>query len=116
MSLLDRSVPRLEKAIERYVRRDAQRWTDPGPKFTVRELMDSLLRRGMSEQNAHRVFFDLIAALEPEPCHMTHCKHYGGAGAPMNCGVGRMPGRCTILRDFRMRQDARAAKANGSAT
>ena len=114
MSLLNLSAPRLEKAIERYVRANSRRWTDPGPKFTVRELMDTLERRGMSERDVHSLFFKIIDALEPDQCPMTHCDLYGGAGAPMNCGDGSIPGRCTTLRDFRVRQAAKAAKAESA--
>lgn len=112
MSLLDLSMPRLEKAVAKYVKAASRRWSDPGPKFTVRELMDTLLRRGMSERDVHAMFGKITAALEPTNCYMTHCKDYGGAGAPCNCRLERVPGRCQVLKDFRQRKVEReAAKA-----
>lgn len=112
MSLLDLSAPRLEKAIQRYVKESKarKRWRDEGPQFTVLELLDALLRRGMSERDVHSLFNGITAKLEPQGCEMTHCKNFGGSGAPMNCCLERMPSRCSILKEYRLRKIEREAK------
>lgn len=73
----------------------------------------------MGDQDLHRIFCEMITALEPPPCYMTHCASFGGSGAPMNCGAGKVPGQCTILRDYKLRKVDReikaAAKVNASA-
>lgn len=103
-SLLRLSTPRLEKAI-------ARAKVGNGTAFTVRDLRAALERRGMSDRDMHSLFFAVIKALEPPSCYMTHCKHFGGSGAPMNCGLERMPGRCTILKEFKQRKADKEAKS-----
>ena len=76
----------------------------------------ALERRGMSDRDMHSLFFDVIKVLEPPSCYMTHCKHFGGSGAPMNCGAERVPGRCSILKEFKQRKAAKEkAKAETEA-
>ena len=111
-TLLRLSTPRLEKAVVRafkvlvYPALSAETH-----RFTVRELRSALERRGMSDRDIHDLFFRIIDVLEPPSCPMTHCKNFGGAGAPMNCSLERVPGRCTDLKAFRQRQKEREKKA-----
>jgi hypothetical protein len=108
-TLLRLSTPRLEKAI-------ARAKVGNGTTFTVRDLRAALERRGMSDRDMHSLFFDVIKVLEPPSCYMTHCKHFGGSGAPMNCGAERVPGRCSILKEFKQRKAAKEkAKAETEA-
>lgn len=107
-TLLRLSTPRLEKAVARSVKRDP--WSGDEQRFSVRELRQALERRGMSDRDIHSLFFNIIGVLEPPACPMSHCKNYGGCGAPMNCSLERIPGRCTILKEFKQRQDAKAEK------
>lgn len=100
-TLLRLSTPRLKKAIERNGLKDGQ--------ISVDDLRCTLERRGMSDQAMHGLFFALINVLEPPQCPMSHCKHYGGSGAPMNCNLERTPGRCSILKDFRKRREQKRA-------
>lgn len=107
-TLLRLSTPRLEKAI-------ARAKVGNGTTFTVRDLRAALERRGMSDRDMHSLFFDVIKVLEPPPCYMTHCKHFGGTGTPMNCGLDRVPGRCAILKEFKQRKAAKEkAKAEAA--
>jgi len=106
-SLLRLSTPRLEKAVVRAVRTSIYA---EGKKFTVRELLEALIRRGMSDRDIHSLFFSIIDVLEPPSCPMSHCKYFGGAGAPMNCKQERIPGRCTILREYKQRKKDKASK------
>ena len=107
-TLLRLSTPRLEKAVARAVKRDP--WSGDEQRFSVRELRQALERRGMSDRDIHSLFFNIISVLEPPACPMSHCKHYGGCGAPMNCSLERVPGRCTILKEFKQRQASKAEK------
>lgn len=107
-TLLRLSTPRLEKAVARAVKRC--HWGDSEQRFSVRELRQALERRGMSDRDIHSLFFKIIDVLEPPACPMSHCKHYGGCGAPMNCSLERVPGRCTILKEFKRRKEEKAAK------
>lgn len=107
-TLLRLSTPRLEKAVARAVKRDP--WSNDEQRFSVRELREALERRGMSDRDIHSLFWKMIAAFEPPACPMTHCKHYGCSSAPMNCSLERVPGRCTILKEFKQRQAAKAEK------
>lgn len=107
-TLLRLSTPRLEKAVARAVKHDP--WSSDDQRFSVRELRQALERRGMSDRDIHRLFFNIIGVLEPLACPMSHCKHYGGSGAPMNCSLERTPSRCTILKEFKQRQAAKAEK------
>jgi hypothetical protein len=109
-SLLRLSVPRLEKAMLRAVKRD--RWSEE-ERFSVRELCKALVRRGMSERNIHNLFGEITDVLEPPSCWMTHCKDFGGSGAPMNCALERVPGRCSIYKAYKQRK---ADKAKATAT
>lgn len=114
-TLLRLSTPRLEKAVARAVKRD--HWSSDEQRFSVRELRQALERRGMSDRDIHSLFFNIIGVLEPPSCPMSHCKHYGGCGAPMNCSLERVPGRCTILKEFKQRHAAKAEKkAQAAAT
>lgn len=107
-TLLRLSTPRLEKAVARSIKRDP--WGSNEQRFSVRELRQALERRGMSDRDIHSLFFNIIGVLEPPACPMSHCKNYGGCGAPMNCSLERVPGRCTILKEFKQRQAAKAEK------
>lgn len=100
-TLLRLSAPRLRKALERNKLTDGR--------ISVSELRSTLTRRGMSDRDMHTLFSQIIGVLEPAPCHMSHCKNFGGAGAPMNCRLERTPGRCSILKDFKERKAAKAA-------
>lgn len=102
-TLLRLSTPRLEKAVERSGMKDGS--------ISIRELRRTLERRGMSDRDIHSLFFNIIDVLEPPACPMSHCKHYGGSGAPMNCSLERVPGRCSILKEYKQRKAAKAAKA-----
>lgn len=108
-TLLQLSTPRLEKAVARTVKR-FHRSSDE-QRFSVRDLREALERRGMPDRDIHGLFFKIINALEPPSCPMSHCKHYGGCGAPMNCGLERVPGRCSILKEYKQRKAGKAAKA-----
>lgn len=77
----------------------------------TRDLMRTLQRRGMPDRELNEIVGQMIRVLEPPACPMTHCKHYGHAPAPMNCGDGRIPGRCGILRAYKKRRAAREAAA-----
>lgn len=103
MSPLLLSVKRLKKAIDR-----AGMLEDS---LSVDVLCRVLKRRGMSERKIHALFFEIIRALEPPSCYMSHCRHFGGVGAPMNCGLERVPGRCSILREYKQRAEKRGAKS-----
>lgn len=105
-TLLRLSTPRLEKAVARAGMTDGS--------ISIRELRRVLERRGMSEQKMHSLFFTIINVLEPPSCFMTHCKHYGGSGYPMNCGLEKTPGRCKILKDFRDRKADKVKKAEAA--
>lgn len=109
-TLLRLSTPRLEKAVKRAVK--ARPWgrDDDEPSFTVRELREALERRGMSDREIHSLFFNIIGALEPPGCTMSHCKAFGGAGAPMNCSLDRVPGRCSIHKEYKQRKATREAE------
>ncbi|MGQ0710881.1 MAG: hypothetical protein ACT4NV_14180 [Rhodoferax sp.] len=107
-TLLRLSTPRLEKAVARAVKHDP--WNSDEQRFSVRELRQDLERRGMSDRDIHGLFFQIIAVLEPPSCYMTHCANFGGSGAPMNCALERVPGRCSILKEFKQRQAAKAEK------
>lgn len=100
--LLRLSTPRLEKAVARSGMKDGS--------ISIIDLRRTLERRGMSDRDIHSLFFTLIDALEPPCCYMTHCKHFGGAGAPMNCGLERVPGRCSILKQYKQRVAEKAEK------
>ncbi|GEM_PF-2752557 len=106
-TLLRLSTPRLEKAVARAVKRNP--WDDNEHLFSVRDLRAALERRGMSDRDIHSLFFNIIGALEPPSCPMSHCKNHGGSGAPMNCRLERVPGRCTILKEYKQRQVDKAA-------
>ncbi|MDI3260302.1 MAG: hypothetical protein QJR02_11460 [Sinobacteraceae bacterium] len=106
-ALLRLSTPRLEKALVRA-------GVGNGSAFSVRELRAVLERRGMSDQEMHALFFQLIRVLEPPSCFMTHCKHFGGSGAPMNCSLERVPGRCSINREYKQRKASRAARSTAA--
>lgn len=102
-TLLRLSAPRLTKALERNGLKDGC--------ISVADLRRTLTKRGMSDRDMHEVFGTLTKQLEPPNCYMSHCSHFGGAGAPMNCGLERVPGKCSILRDFKARKKAKAEKA-----
>lgn len=102
-TLLRLSTPRLIKALERNGIKDGQ--------ISVYDLRKKLTQRGMSDRDMHSLFHMIIGPLEPPPCHMTHCKSFGGGGAPMNCSLERIPGKCTILKDFKVRTKGRAERA-----
>jgi hypothetical protein len=104
-TLLRLSTPRLEKALGRVLKKAPETAL-----FSVRDLRHALERRGMPDRDIHSLFCTMTAVLEPPNCHMTHCKHFGGSGSPMNCGLERVPGRCAILKDFNARKSARALK------
>lgn len=108
-SLLRLSTPRLEKAVDRAVKRD--QFCSNEQRFSVLELRKALERRGMSDRDIHNLFFKIIDALEPPSCPMSHCKTFGGVGAPMNCALERVPGRCSILKEYKQRKADKAAKA-----
>jgi len=107
-TLLRLSTPRLVKALERNGIKDGQ--------ISVYDLRKKLTKRGMSDRDMHDLFHKIIKPLEPPPCYMTHCKDYGGGGAPMNCRLERIPGKCAILRDFNVRKKERAEKAKAEKT
>lgn len=73
-----------------------------------------LEKRGITDAKLNNLVWLLITALEPPGCPMTHCKEYGHASAPMNCGAGKQPGRCSILREYKQRKKAREAGQNPS--
>lgn len=105
-TLLRLSTPRLEKAIERHGIKDGR--------ISVYDLRKILTKRGMSDRDMHGLFFKLIDVLEPPSCPMTHCKYFGGVGAPMNCSQELVPGKCKLLRDFNQRQIEREKKKSKS--
>ena len=75
--------------------------------FSADELCDVLERRGITDRRLNAVLWEVISLLEPPPCYMTHCKHYGNSTEPCNCGAGKVPGRCKINRDYKARKKAR---------
>lgn len=104
MNTLSRlSTRRLEKAVKRCGMKDGS--------ISIQELCSALGRRQMSDRDIHSLFFSLIAVFEPPSCPMTHCKHYGGTGAPMNCCLERVPGHCSILRQYKKRKAERGKKS-----
>lgn len=110
-SLLRLSVPRLEKAVDKVVKIDI--WASGDVRrFSVNELREALERRGMSERDIHSLFSKIISVFEPPSCYMSHCKHFGGGGAPMNCSLERTPGRCAILKEFKLRKVERKMAAD----
>jgi hypothetical protein len=106
--LLRLSTPRLEKAVDRSVK--VRIHDNRETRFTVRELREALERRGMSDQKIHSLFFEVINTLEPPSCYMSHCKHFGGSGASMNCRLERVPGRCSIYKEYKLRKKLREAE------
>lgn len=78
--------------------------------FSIDRLADVLDRRGITDSIMNPIVWGLIGYLEPPACWMTHCKHYGCSPAPCNCADGRIPGRCKILRDYKIRQKIKEAK------
>lgn len=101
--LLRLSTPRLEKAVERVGLKDGS--------ISVFDLRKALTKRGMSDRDMHAMFHRIITVLEPPSCYMSHCKHFGGGGSPMNCQLERVPGRCQILKEYKIRKADREAKA-----
>lgn len=76
-------------------------------KLNLDDLAEVLERRGMTDDKLNKMVWTLIACLEPPSCTMTHCKSYGHSGATCNCAAGRIPGRCKIFRDYKVRQGLR---------
>lgn len=101
-TLLRLSTQRLEKAVELCGMKDGS--------LSIRGLRSVLERRGMSYRDIHSLFFTIIYILEPPCCHMTHCEHFGGSGSPMNCGIERVPGRCSILKAYKQRKAEKEKK------
>lgn len=90
---------RLEKAL-------SMRGFDPRS-LDIARLLRVLRSRGIADAELNPLVWRLIDALEPPPCLMSHCKHYGGQKASMACGIGRIPGRCKIYRDYLARKKER---------
>ena len=103
MSPLLLRTQRLKKAVDRSGMLDGS--------LSIDVLRRVLQRRGMSDRDIHSLFSTVITALEPPSCYMSHCKHFGGTGASMNCGLERVPGRCPILRQYKQRKAQKAAAA-----
>lgn len=95
---------RLRKAME-------FRGIDPR-KFDVGKLMDVLVRRGMTDNTLHKIVCQMLDALEPPNCWMTHCEDYGRQGDFCNCSLGRVPGRCGKYRAYMERKRAREERKN----
>jgi hypothetical protein len=75
----------------------------------LRQLMHALEKR-TTDRRLNVLVWRLIGILEPAPCPMSHCKHYGHSGAPMNCAAGKTPGRCATLRAFKARKALRVTR------
>ena len=75
--------------------------------FSLDDLANVLVRRGITDRELNPVVYGLIGTLEPPPCYMTHCKHYGYSSLPCNCAAEKIPGRCTIYRDYKKRKKKR---------
>lgn len=101
-TLLRLSTPRLTKAVERVGLKDGA--------ISIYDLRRALTKRGMSDRDMHSLFHQIITVLEPPSCHMSHCKNFGGGGAPMNCQLERVPGRCQILKEFKVRKAEKQKK------
>jgi hypothetical protein len=95
-------LPRLKKALQ-------SREIDP-EKMSIAQLLHTLEKRGMTDHTMNNIVWTLISHLEPPGCRMSHCEHYGNSGAPCNCSLERIPGRCKDYREYLKRREERAAK------
>ena len=68
------------------------------------------LQKRTTADSLNNLVQHLIGILEPPSCWMTHCKHYGNSTEFCNCGLEKVPGRCSINRAFKKRQAERKAK------
>jgi len=68
-------------------------------------------KRGITDRQQNEIVHRVLVVLEPTPCWVSHCKHYGGVSAFCNCGEGLIPGKCKIRRDFLKRRRGKVAKA-----
>jgi len=93
---------RLRKALQ-------TRGVDPD-KMSIKELLNTLERRGMTDNEMNGLAWQLIGRLEPPGCTMSHCKNYGNSSAPCNCGLERIPGRCKEYREYLKRCEERDAR------
>lgn len=93
---------RLETALERCGLNPSQ--------FSALNLMNTLERRGCSDNKLSSIVTDLLTFLEPPNCYMSHCENYGGQRAPCNCGIKQIPGRCSILKAYKLRKKERVEK------
>jgi hypothetical protein len=114
VGLLHLSAPRLKKALKRAKCGRHDECSLDGWTFSVRDLRETLQRRGMPDREIHKLFFVITHVLEPEPCRMTHCKDYGGEGCPMNCALERVPGRCQVYAKYKKRREERLKKVGAA--
>ncbi len=70
-------------------------------------LVDMVRKRAAGDREVSNILFPIISVLEPDGCWMSHCKNYGGVYNFCNCGLGRVPGRCSIYKEYKERQYAR---------
>ena len=73
-------------------------------RLNVSTLCNELMRRGNTDRQVDNVLFGITSLLEPQPCHMTHCKHYGGVSCFCGCAKDWVPGRCSIYRKYNKRK------------
>lgn len=79
--------------------------------LSIDDLLATLRRRGMPDHEMNPFVYTLIKYLEPPGCCMSHCKYYGNSTSPMNCGSGKIPGRCKIYRDYLKRREQHNSEA-----
>jgi len=77
--------------------------------MSLARLLGTLEKRGMTDREMNGLVWQLIGKLEPPGCTMSHCKNYGNSGAPCNCGLERLPGRCKEYREYLKRCKERDA-------
>ncbi len=92
---------RLKKAIQ-------YRGLDP-LNLDLNEFSKVLSKRGITDTIQNSIVWDLLLVLEPPMCRMTHCKHHGGQRSFCNCSLERMPGMCSINRNYLKRKKEREA-------
>jgi hypothetical protein len=90
---------RLKKAFERH-------GLDPKA-LDLNAAAKLLKKRGITDTVQNRMASELIHLLEPPPCYMSHCGHFGGQSYFCQCSLERVPGHCPIYRDFSKRKKER---------
>lgn len=79
------------------------------------KLVDRVIAKGMSQNNASPLIDGFLGMLEPPNCWMHHCPDYGGVTCFCNCKLAHrgnlIPGRCNRNKEFKAQQKAKVQKA-----